>query len=106
MLISASLSPPFRTLPRARSRGGYSANCSARHDRAALALVLPHSRVDLAMAIRARHHTLEQLVRDCFPRAGRAISRDAEIPFASIPMVEFEKRIGNNARTAAAPDRP
>jgi hypothetical protein len=55
------------------------------------------------MAVCAQHHTLAELLCDRFPWTGQPVPRNAEILLVSVPMVEFEKRIGNDGQTAIAP---
>lgn len=86
-----------------RLRGGHLANRRDRQDGIALTLEHTRSRVDLAMAVRAQHHALEELCRDRLPRARHPVLRDTKLLLAGVPMVKFEERVGNDPRAAAAP---
>src|SRR5438105_7917716 len=86
-----------------RLRGGHLANLSARQDDTALTLKNSRSRVDLAMAICAQHHALQKLLCDRFPWTRHPISRNPELLFVSVPMVELEERIGDDDQAAIAP---
>ena len=51
--------------------------------------------MDLAVAVRAEHHTLEKLGRDLLPLTCKSVPRYSEGLLTRIEVVELEERIGD-----------